>query len=439
MSSPPKPAGESLDFLTAAPAVPLNAPGPSPSDRPSVPAATQSAGPAASAEECAEECEEEGDEPRRLFDFPALQRRNVSVHGWIDQGITWNPDSPANRFNGPVTFNDRSNEYMLNQAYLIGERVTNTECRDFDLGGRIDLVYGTDSRFLGANGLEYEVQPDGSVNYKWNRANRFYGLAMPQVYGDLAWKDFVFRVGRFYTIAGYEVCTAPDNFFYSHSYTTQYGEPFTHTGMLAKWKANDRLSLTAGLHQGWDQWEYDDGKLGFLLGANWTSCNEKTTLALSLVSSDEQSAGQGNRNLVSLVWQQKLGEKLRYVLQGDMTHEEGAINGTQDAEWYGLVNYLYYDLNACWSLGARYEWFTDDDGVRVAGLGYPKGINLNAVPSHWQEVSLGVNYKPNANVLVRSEVRWDWVDPLIEVSDGPFDDYTNRGQFLWGTDLIVKF
>jgi hypothetical protein len=42
-------------------------------------------------------------------------------------------------------------------------------------------------------------------------------------------------------------------------------------------------------------------------------------------------------------------------------------------------------------------------------------------------------------VIVRSELRWDWVDPLVPVSDGPFDDHGQLDQFLWGTDLIVTF
>ncbi len=426
-------------YLSApAPAGPT-VPSASPSDRPVQP----SAGPPIAADSALAPgmaCDEQdGDEPLRLLDFPFLAKRRIEVRGWLDQSFTWNPDSPGNRFNGPVTFNDRSNEYMLNQLYLITERVTDTEDRVFDLGGRIDLIYGTDHRFLMANGLEFETNADGSIEQTWNRDHRFYGVAMPQAYADLAWRDWVFRFGRFYTVVGHEVCTSPDNFFLSHSYTTQYGEPFTHTGMLAKWQLNDRLALSAGFHRGWDQWEDNNDKLGVLGGITWTSLDEDTSISLGIISSNEQPAGESTRNLVSFVFSQRLGERWKYVFQSDIAHEQNALLDGQDAEWYGLVNYLYYELNPCWSLGARYEWFSDDDGVRVAGLGYPKGISLNTVPSHWQEFSLGVNYTPNANVLVRSELRWDWVDPLVPVNDHPFDDYSDGSQFLWGTDLILKF
>jgi len=37
---------------------------------------------------------------------------------WLDQGATINTLSPRDRTNGPVTFNNRSNEYQLNQAYF---------------------------------------------------------------------------------------------------------------------------------------------------------------------------------------------------------------------------------------------------------------------------------------------------------------------------------
>ena len=262
-----------------------------------------------------------------------------------------------------------------------------------------------------------------------------------QPYADLAFRDWVFRFGHFYTVAGYESPMAVENFFYSHSYTMQYGEPFTHTGMLAKWKLNDRFSVSAGLQRGWDQFEDNNDKLGFLGAINWASEDEKTTVALSLVSGDEQDVGSATRDLVSFVWTQKLGERWKYVLQSDLGREQDVLAGGQDGEWYGLVNYLYYELNPCWSFGARYEWVNDAAGVRV--LGTPAelgGLPIGGVPSHWQEFTVGLNYKPNTNVLLRSELRWDWVDPHNDrVNDGPFDDFSDRSQFLWGTDLIVRF
>ena len=39
----------------------------------------------------------------------------IEVGGWVNAGMTYNTNKPANGFNGPVTFADRSKELQLNQ------------------------------------------------------------------------------------------------------------------------------------------------------------------------------------------------------------------------------------------------------------------------------------------------------------------------------------
>jgi hypothetical protein len=363
-----------------------------------------------------------------------LACRGITLSGWLAQGITWNPDEPVNRFNGPVTFNDRSNEYQLNQLYLYAERQTCTGGCGVDVGGRVDLMYGTDHRFAVTRGLDDD----------WNQDERFYGLSMPQAYLDVAYDNLTIRAGHFYTILGYEQVAAPNNFFYSRSYTMQYGEPFTHTGVLFTYGASSRLSMTLGFDRGWNNWEDNNDELSYLGAVNWASCDGRTTLGLGFTYGDEDDAGVNNRTLFSLVFSRMLSNRLQYVLQYDCGWEENAAaQGTQDAEWYGVVNYLFYELNPCWTVGMRYEWFADDDGVRVTSDnttgGPPKGMYLSGVASQWSEIALGLNWTPNANVLVRTELRWDWVDPLVTVTDAPFDDYNSLDQFLLGTDLIITY
>src|SRR5690606_3405402 len=117
-------------------------------------------------------------------------------------------------------------------------------------------------------------------------SGRFYGLAMPQVYGEVGYNDLSVKIGHFYTIIGYEVVTAPGNFFYTHAYTMQYGEPFTHTGALATWKANDQLSLMGGFHFGWDNFDNYYDRASFLGGATFTSSDGNSSLAYALTVGD---------------------------------------------------------------------------------------------------------------------------------------------------------
>lgn len=365
-----------------------------------------------------------------------------NVGFWLTQGFTWNPDSPANRFNGPVTFNDRANEYMLNQLYLFLEKPINADGRQWEVGGRVDLLWGEDSRFTKALGLELEQ--DGTE--RWNsETRRFYQFAMPQFYVEVGvpvGNGLSVKAGHFYTIIGYEGVMAPYVFFQSHPYTHQYGEPFTHTGIVASYNVSDRVVAQGGIVRGWDNFDDNNDHPSFLGGFNWTSCDEKTNLLFTWIVGPEQAGNNdNNRFLYSVVLTRKVTDKLTYILQHDLGFEDDAAAGGADAEWYGFNNYLFYQINDCVTVGLRWEWFADDDGIRVAGQGAPHGIPLAAVPAHWNEVTLGLNIKPHDLVVIRPNVRWDWVDPLVPVpagvGGGPFDDLTDRSQFLAGVDVII--
>ena len=92
---------------------------------------------------------------------------SISTPGSI-RGATINTLSPRDRTNGPVTFNNRSNDYQLNQAYLRLKRDVNTDGDVWDVGGRVDLLYGSDSIFTEARGLE----TNDDFSPKWNAAIR---------------------------------------------------------------------------------------------------------------------------------------------------------------------------------------------------------------------------------------------------------------------------
>ncbi|HAZ42658.1 MAG TPA: porin, partial [Methylococcaceae bacterium] len=165
-----------------------------------------------------------------------LSDYGVTWGGWTDFGVTANANAPADKFNGPVTFGDRSGELQMNQFYGYLQRAITVGSDDFDIGGRVDVMYGTDAIFTQAYGAP-ALNPRGG--YAENRGNydlhltswsqRFYGLALPQAYVEMnlpVGNGLAIKAGHFYTPVGYEVVTAPDNFFYTHAYTMQYGEPF---------------------------------------------------------------------------------------------------------------------------------------------------------------------------------------------------------------------
>jgi hypothetical protein len=377
--------------------------------------------------------------------------RSWILDSYIAAGATFNADHPRSKYNGPVTFNDRDREFQMNQAYLsLGREVDNSGC-GWGLGGQIDLLYGTDYIFTQAVGLE--TKDDGQN--AWN-GSKMYGLAMPQAFVDVKYNDLNVRLGHFYTIMGYEVVKATGNFFYSHAYTMQYGEPFTHTGALASWERND-WTLYGGVVNGWDKFDAVSDKLAFLGGATWDPCGRDYSLTGTIISGEEDGAlvpgaNPTSRTGYSIVFDWDISCRLKYVFQHDNFWQDNAnpINPALDAEWYGINQYLLYTVNDCWALGARFEWFRDDDGVRLNGAalretatGRPAITPIpGVVPApgvhagNYYAFTLGANWTPRERITVRPEARWDWSDGTTAAI---FGDGMKDSQFTAAIDAIVTF
>ena len=412
--------------------------------------------------------------PNRYLETSFLKDRGVATYGWIDVGIGGNAWGAP--WNGPITFNDRNWQAQMNQLYLVNEKVLDLDANTWDWGGRVDLLYGTDYIYTTARGLDgfllNETNQWGVTGSPSWVSSRYYGLAMPQLYGELGYGNHAVRFGHFYTIIGYEVVPAIGNFFYTHAYTMQYGEPFTHTGILDTWTPNDQLTVYAGITNGWDNFSDPINVLGtpnnpgyiaansnaaFLGGASFKSSDESQTLTMT-VSSGNEPVGQllpiggynvGNRSILSTVYINELSDKVTYVFQNDNGWQFNAGNvATADtAQWYGINQYLFYTFNEKWIGGMRLEWFRDNNGYRV----------FNPIRNYWSngdwaggyrgnfwEITWGLNYKPNANIIVRPELRYDWYDGAAGLTSTgnpalPFGNGDRSSQFYGGCDIIWQF
>ncbi|MEZ6046705.1 MAG: porin [Planctomycetaceae bacterium] len=356
-----------------------------------------------------------------------MEDNGLSFTGWVEAGITFNPEQSNN--NQPVGFNNRANDLMLNQLYFIlSKDAAANEC-EFGWGGQIDFLFGHDSddtsTFGGRDGSwdnDWTDNSDGDIDNM--------GIAMPQIYASFyapIGNGVTVDVGHFYTIIGYEVVPATGNFFYSHAYTMQFGEPFTHTGIKANTDLTDNINVTAGIVTGWDDWENEYTSNSFLGGVTWTSDSEATSVAFAIISGDEinfSGNDESHRNMYSIVVTQALSDKLTYVFQHDRGSQNGLVAGEQQSEWYGINQYLFYDLDCKNRVGLNYEWFRDDDGSQL-GNGAANYYVLRA----------GLNHKLYECVTVRPEVRWDWADNGAR----PYDNGEDGSQFTFGTDVIWTY
>jgi hypothetical protein len=376
------------------------------------------------------------------------------VGGWLTQSFTWNPENPQGGFNGPVTFTDRANEYQLNQAYTYIEGTTDTGGSGIDLGGRVDFLYGTDYRFTTATGLEQH----GNGSNNWNgEDHRFYGLAMPQFYAEIAINDLKTKIGHFYSPVGFFVVPATGNFFNTMPYTFQYGEPFTHTGFLSTYQITDDLALGGGLIKGWDNFDNSfNPHVGFLDTMTW-KINDRSSLAIVHTNSQEfsnsgTSGGFSYRFLQTLVYSNQLTENLQYVLHTDYGHQDNATAAGRSAAWYGANQYLFYKINDRLSYGFNFEWFRDLDGFRVGNLTVPLNNGTGSTRTaplaggwtgNFYQITTGPKIQVTENLMIRPNARWDWYSgPRGNGANGgalPYDDGTKGTQFIFGTDVTLSF
>ncbi|MEX0791665.1 MAG: porin [Pirellulaceae bacterium] len=366
----------------------------------------------------------------------------IEIGGWVSAGYYGNARGVrTNSGNGPVGFREISNAATLNQAWIYAEKAADAETYCFDLGFRIDAMFGADGPDTQAFGHGDRHTWDNGWDSSTDGDQDLYGSAIPQLYLEAAWGDWNVKAGHFYTLIGYEVVQAPDNFFYSHAYTMYYGEPFTHWGALAEYGGFDGVSLYGGWVSGWDTaFDQYEAQSMFLGGY---SMDLSDNLSLSHMATAGSFGKQGgDLYMQSVVLDANLGAGWNYVFQTDLGYNKNTeFLTTADADkttayWYGVNQYLFKEINECWSIGARAEWFCDEDGVRVLS---ETGAGNVGVPGNFYSLTLGANWRPSANLTVRPEVRWDKFDDREASGATPFADGTRDNAFFSGVDVIYTF
>jgi hypothetical protein len=394
----------------------------------------------------------------------------VADAGWklsgnIAQSYAANFNNPVNRYNGTVTWPDRSNEYELNQLWLTAERATDTSNKDWDFGGRVDLLYGTNARLTTESGLETpRLDANGGI----------YGLAIPQFYAEAAYKKWKFKAGHIISPIGYFTVDTTQNFFNTIPYTYQWGEPFTHTGAWATYQVTDNFVVSTGGIRGWDNFDSHNPNWGNLTTWSYTF-KDKSNLAQVIVISQEPNFNLQftQRYYQSLVYTKPIDDNWTFVTQTDFGTQRNATYTGAQANWYGSNNYLYYKVNDKWTWGVNFEWWRDEEGYRVAGFlpgagphnMAPSGItgNMQGVPlsqlaggynGNFFQTTIGPRWYPfgKPNLFVRPNLRYDWytggIDAATQSANGaganagtlaPFGNGDKSNQALLVTDICWLF
>jgi hypothetical protein len=356
---------------------------------------------------------------------PALDPAGIKVYGWVDQSFTWNHSAPTDRINPLRVFDVRSNDYALNQIALNVERAL-PDGKDFAFGGKVELMYGSDMRFIHSKNLANNISGDRDNHLEGDTLNfdptQFYGLLRAPIGNGLT-----IKFGKYVTTLGAEVIDAPGNALFSHSYAFGFAIPFTHTGAQFDYAINDNFSVYYGIVRGWDVFGDNNNTMTHMFGLYGNAMDKKLTWFFNAITGPERAHENTDyRTVLDLVATYKLADAWTLTLNGDFGNESNPANDPAGNNWYAIAGYLTYTICEQAAATLRYEYFRDETATR---LGFTGDIT---------ELTLGLDLHPIKsfqNLRLRPEARWDH----SYGSDHPFNGGTKEDQFTLGADLILTF
>jgi hypothetical protein len=370
-------------------------------------------------------------------------KSRLSIYGWIETGFTGNADSPKDNQNFGRLFDDRSNEFVMNQAVITAERVLDPKT-GFDWGFKLQFMFGSDARFIHSLGLLDHAM--GSRLYQPDIPEAYLSLHLPL----LTEGGVDVKVGKFVTLEGAETIDPRTNPFYSHSYIFNFAIPFNHTGALFTVYATKWLNLVAGVTRGVNTSIDDNNNALAFHGGIGLHLNEEKFVVSAATHIGPETPGNNHDlrylNTITATW--KITDKLTSITDLNYTHDEGA-----DASAYGVAQYLTYAINDQITAKVRGELWRDAQGFYAAQFAEPHDpmralsgrptIDFRTVgggQTTYGALTIGLDIKPTvskplSSLIIRPEVRVDH-----SFSDTrPFNDSSDDTIFTAAIDIILGF
>src|SRR6266699_3202915 len=163
----------------------------------------------------------------------------TTLSGYVDTSAQWNVGTgndnlPPYKFGG----SSKADGFNLNVVQLRIDKPLDES--SWAAGYRADLWLGPDANTLVTASTFHTSGAENSGTADFAIRQAYVALRVPIRNG------LDFKEGVFDSIVGYESVEGPSN----PNYTRSYGhslEPQTHTGILASYRVNDYISLSAGI------------------------------------------------------------------------------------------------------------------------------------------------------------------------------------------------
>jgi putative OmpL-like beta-barrel porin-2 len=227
------------------------------------------------------------------------------------------------------------------------------------------------------------------------------------------------KAGKFVTLLGYEVIESPNNLTFSRSLLFAFAVPFTHTGGLVSYTFTDWLTVTAGVVEGWEVSDDNNGSASYTGQVAFTPVKDFTT-NLNWIVGPEQDGNDTHQRWVADLTATYVGVKHTTLgLNVDVGGEQkvpGRVTTRQDgtASWWGWAGYAAYDWTERLRTAVRLEYFDDPESARTAGRPLGNRTSLS-------EVTATVQYKIWRGLVGRAEYRHDDANAKVfgVLSSGP--------------------
>jgi hypothetical protein len=370
-------------------------------------------------------------------------KSRLAISGWIESSFTGNVAAPKDNQNFGRLFDDRSNEFVMNQAVITAERTLDPKV-GFDWGFKFQFMFGADARYIHSLGLlDHSMR---SSLYQPDIPEAYLSLHLPLITDG----GIDVKVGKFVTLEGEETIDPRTNPFFSHTYIFNFAIPFNHTGALFTLYATKWLNLIAGVTRGVNTSIDDNNDAPAFHGGIGLHFNEEKFVVSAATHIGPETPGNDHDlrylNTITTTW--KITDKLTSITDLNYTHDDGA-----DASAYGVAQYLTYAINDKVTVKVRGEIWRDDQGFYAAQFADPHDpmralagepvIDPRTVGggrTTYGALTVGLDIKvpvpkPLTGLTIRPELRVDH-----SFSDTrPFNDSSDDTMFTAAVDAILTF
>ena len=268
--------------------------------------------------------------------------------------------------------NDRTPSFSLGELNIV-----RTANKSFPIGITATLTFGDTARLVHAN------EPGGTAG--WQTLQQLYFSKTSHFME----RDFTFDFGKFVTPFGNEVIESSSNDNYSRSFGFVYAIPLYHAGIRMGVPINNKLSLSVGAVNGWnDVADDNNGKsvfaqLTYKPTPTWTAIfaymggPEGTGAFGSFIPTN--GGGSIGVSLGEFITSWQATSKLKLTFEADHARAAGTVMGVPvSGSWVSLAGYAKYQLTPKFSVAGRVEQFEDIPGVGGVGLHFGGYTKLNS-------------------------------------------------------------